>query len=410
MVPPPPAGSPGPSTRIADSLLAPAPGRPPPPGRMHPGALAVGIALRGQLRDRHIDEVRVPEVGGAVREGELHGLGDHVQARRRARTARAQIEGLEDVRDLDQGDASRGGRRKGEDLVAPVAAADRLPPLGLVALQVLDGEDPAPFPHRLGDGPGQAAPVEHVGALGGDQAKRPPQIRLDQAPAGLDGSTVGRKLDRGGLREELRPTQLLPESRRGRVAGPDRESLLGDPNCGLQHLGEGLGAEIRQRPRQPLQQARRRDGEGPEPGGILGEARLQVHVRGGRRRRRLPGVDGHRRAVGQPDQDEAAAADPGVVGIAHAQGEGGGDGCVDGVAARLEHGEARRAGIRLGAHHHAELPDRRCRRGPARSGRGCPRCTSRPGGGLHSERLTVECSWVGRYHIGSGSLLGGRKR
>ncbi len=330
---------------------------------MHAGTLAIRIGLRDQLRDRHIDEVRIPEVGGAVCEGELHGLGNHVQARRRAGAALGQIEGLEDVGDRDQGDAPRRGGRKGEDLVAPVAAADRLPPLCLVALQVLGGEDPAPFPHRLGDRPGQAAPVEHIGALGGDQSKRPRQIRLDQAPPGLDGSRVGRKLDRGCLREVLRPTQLSPELRRDRMARPDREPFLGNLDCGLQHFGEGLGSEIRQGPGQPLHQARRADGEGTEPGGMRGQARLQVHVRAGRRRRRLPGVDGDRPAVGQPDQDEAAAADPGVVGIAHTEGEGGGDGCVDRIAARLEHGEARGTGIRLGAHHHSALPDHRCRRG-----------------------------------------------
>ena len=49
-------------------------------------------------------------------------------------------------------------------------------------------------------------------------------------------------------------------------------------------------------------------------------------------------VDGGEGAVGGVDEDEAAAADTGVVAVGNAEGEGGGDGGVDGIATVSEGG------------------------------------------------------------------------
>ena len=60
---------------------------------------------------------------------------------------------------------------------------------------------------------------------------------------------------------------------------------------------------------------------------------VEEHVARGGGGRGLAAVEGEERAVGAADEHEAAAADAGVVAVHDAQGEGGGDGRVDGVAA-----------------------------------------------------------------------------
>jgi len=70
----------------------------------------------------------------------------------------------------------------------------------------------------------------------------------------------------------------------------------------------------------------------------------------GPQRGRFPAVNGHQLAVGSPDQNEASAADPGVMAVDDAQRQGRGYSRVHGVAAPRERiqGRAGRQGVHGG--------------------------------------------------------------
>ena len=105
-----------------------------------PGIGVGGIEQRG-LRD--FCEVGVAEIVGAVHVGAAHGLGDELDFWCAAVAEFGEVIGPQDVEHLDQRDASRGGRRRAEDLVTVIGAVDRDALLDLVVGEVGFGDEAA---------------------------------------------------------------------------------------------------------------------------------------------------------------------------------------------------------------------------------------------------------------------------
>ena len=83
-------------------------------------ALAGRVVLVDEARDRHVDEIRIAEIHGAVAMHAAHGLDDEMRARDLVELG--EIETVEDVERIDQRDAARGGRRTGDDARAAIVA------------------------------------------------------------------------------------------------------------------------------------------------------------------------------------------------------------------------------------------------------------------------------------------------
>src|SRR5690606_38839340 len=106
-----------------------------------------GVVGTGEQALRHLDEVRVAQVEGAIAIRAPHRL--HHQVRALHLVEPVQFPALQDLQHLRQGDAARRRRRRGDDLPAAVAEADRLALLDSVGRQFLQGPLPAFGVHAL---------------------------------------------------------------------------------------------------------------------------------------------------------------------------------------------------------------------------------------------------------------------
>src|SRR5215469_7283680 len=95
------------------------------------------VALINQLRYGNLREVGIAHELSAIEKRPLEGLGCQVNARCRAVAQLAQIVAFEDVEDLYQRHTSRGRRRRADDVVATIRAADWLPLFYVIRSQVL---------------------------------------------------------------------------------------------------------------------------------------------------------------------------------------------------------------------------------------------------------------------------------
>ena len=118
-----------------------------------------GVVLRDEFLQRHLGEIQVGVVDGPVLVGQLLGLDEEVQVLGRVRLERADVERLQHVEDLQRGDALAVGRDL-PHVVAAIAAADRLDPVGLVVAEVAERKLPAHGLRELDDPLGQLALVE----------------------------------------------------------------------------------------------------------------------------------------------------------------------------------------------------------------------------------------------------------
>ena len=116
-----------------------------------------GVGGREHLLHGHGGEVGVAEVVGAVHVGAAEGFGDEVDLLRRAVAHLAEVVAGEDVEDLQQHDAAGRWRRRGDDVVAAIAAGERLAVFDLVGGEVGGGDQSPALLHGRGEFGGHGA-------------------------------------------------------------------------------------------------------------------------------------------------------------------------------------------------------------------------------------------------------------
>ena len=274
---------------------------------------------------------------------------------------RREVEAGENVEGLDEGDASGGGRRRGEDVVGlavggVVAGQDRAVD-GLVAGEVGRGEQPAVGVHEVGQLLGHFAVVELI-RVGDDALKGVGEVGLAEGLACLVEFAVA-------IEDALRfgeLGQIAAVEGAGFPFGKD-EAFLREPDGGGHVLCEGELAEALLRVDEALDRAGDADGlvaEGGEAGydfaggveihvgrGCAGGALAEVEEVGGGGALPVSGP-----VLGHADEHEASSAEIAGARVGDGQGEADGDCGVDGVAALLEDGEAGVRGVVLDADDH----------------------------------------------------------
>ena len=347
----------------------------PAPGRRREGAgvdarpLCLGVLLPEQALERDLHEVGIAQVGSAIREGELHRLGDDVEAGRATRPARAEIEALEDVEHLEQHDAARGRRRKRVDLDPPVRARHRTAFDGSVGRQVGGTHDAAAARHLVGHLPGNLARVEDRRPLLGNGGQGAGEILLHEQRARLDSTgaaALRRELDPRRLGEALRRQPGLHVAGHARLIGTERKPRGGQPNRWLEHAGKRQCPVLFLHHRQTRHHPGSRYGERTVDGGALGQVGLQVHVARRRSRSGFASVERDQLAVGQSNQDERATAQARREGLRDPDGEGRRNRGVDRVAPDREHLGTRASRVGRGTHHHPLASQARRTRGRVR--------------------------------------------
>lgn len=107
---------------------------------------------------------------------------------------------FENVEDFADDHAAGRWRRRGDDLIAAVIAADRFEFADLIALEILLCENAALVRARLDDGICDRTPIEGVRAFLRNAGKRRRKVRLNQPVADCEGLSIGLQEDRCGGR------------------------------------------------------------------------------------------------------------------------------------------------------------------------------------------------------------------
>ena len=89
------------------------------------GALPGRVILRGQGRNRHLDESRIAEIAGAIGIGALHRLDHDMQRGRRALLHLTHRKTLQDIEGFQEHDAAGRRQRHRDDVKTAIAAAHR---------------------------------------------------------------------------------------------------------------------------------------------------------------------------------------------------------------------------------------------------------------------------------------------
>ena len=202
--------------------------------------IRIGASQQALDWDRHL--IRIPQPAVAVAVGQVHGLhhpmnrGGTVQARGR------QIQGLQDVQQLQQGHATATGGRHGEHRIAPKAAGQGPHQLGAIASQISLANQAAPLLHQPHQGLRRCPLVEAPVTLLGQPAQGGRQQGLAQDLPGLVGLGALVRSARRLEKEAARQGVGLEQSR-GLLQGvteflAHREPLLRQADGRCQHLGQ----------------------------------------------------------------------------------------------------------------------------------------------------------------------------
>ena len=256
----------------------------------------------------------------------------------------------------DSHTAGTGGRR-GDQVVAPIPAGERLAFDHLISPQVGERDEAAVLGHGLGQPPGGFSFVELARAGAGDAPEGAGELGLHEPLAGRvegalleeDAAGVGKKLEFGaGVFQTVREVPGNGEAFRGQL---DRRG---------QQFGPGLAAVVG---RGELEAAH---GAGDADGAVSahalarqGAVRAEVHVAAGRCGRALAEIEEGGASIGEADQHESPAADVARRGMRDRQREPDRDGRIDGVAAGSQHCEAGLGGMNFARHHHGVVRTRR---------------------------------------------------
>ena len=212
--------------------------------------------------------------------------------------------------------------------------------------------------------------VEGVLPLRCELAQGAREIRLAQPPAGLGDPSRGRELDPHRLfAQPRRQARCAQAFQHARVVGADRKALLRQADRRLHHARQRQRAPALLHQREAGHQTGRRHRQRTQQRGAFRHAGPQVHVAARRGRRRLARIHREDRAVGEPEQDEGASADPGRERLADAEGEAGRDRGVHRIAAGLQHLDTGARRVRLGRDDHPAARERGRGPGGPRGGR-----------------------------------------
>ena len=302
------------------------------------GGAGAGIGLVHQPVQRHGAEIRIAHVLLPVRVAALEHLAEQVQLLRRIGRHRRHVELLEHVERLEHNGAARGRRRRGDHLIAAVAAAHRLQLARLEAAQILRVQHAARGAHGGDDRRRHRPLVKAVAALRRDAAQRRRQLRVAE-----DIPDLQRRAVRPAVKTGAGAVFFHVLAVRAQIAIEDRgddKAFLRQADGGRQHPGRGHRAPALKRAQQPGGVAG--DGHSLAAADVLlvrGAAVRQHAVHRGRSaaRRRLaeiekPAVAGLHGA----EHQKAAAAETVGVRLADAEREADGHRRIDGVAARGE--------------------------------------------------------------------------
>ena len=330
---------------------------------------ALDIARIGQALDRHVDEGRIGEEERPVGIGEAARFRDPVN-RVGAGLQRGHVLRFQHAHDLLHGDLARTRRTHAADPVDPIGAADGVPLLDLVGLEVVQGHV-ARIRRMAGDGRhdvlGDLAGVEGIRTFVGDCAQGLGEGRvLENGPDRLR-LAVGLVEIGAGDRIVLKEFLLRQEPVEARR---DRKAVLREAGRGLDHLRPGELAPVPVRGLKKAQGARHADRAAAHHR-IVELHRLAVRTEKalglcGRRRHLAPVERRHGRSV--PEDHEGAAADAGALRLDEIEDELNGNRGVDGAAAGGKNLPAGLGGQRIGRGNHVL----RCgASGFERASRGC---------------------------------------
>ena len=125
------------------------------------------------------------------KKGASHRLGNSVERPRRIAAVGLEVEPTEDVEHLAEDDAAARGGPDAVDVVAAECRVDRWSDLGLIGLQVVEGDEAAMLDHIARDELCGLAGVEVVRSRGGDPIQGAGEFGLDESVAGAPGRAVG---------------------------------------------------------------------------------------------------------------------------------------------------------------------------------------------------------------------------
>ena len=268
---------------------------------------------------------------------------------RGAEAGRLQVVLADDVQLLQQNMAAGVGGRFVHGIVAVIGGDGFLPAGGAVG-QVGHRQQAALLVAEADDGGGDVPAIEGVPPLFGNDAQSAGQVGLAQDVAGAQrvaAAVAGEYVAAGG---ELAQQGIAGNGRR-QVVGYG-EAILGQGDGGRQGFGQGQAPVLAVDIQPGVEQARHGHAQNALHGDAAGVAFQGGGVGGG------AGAVAHAQAVGGGvvGHNEAVAADAGHQGFHDAQGGGGGDGGVKGVAAALEDADAGLGGHGVAGAHHSVAP------------------------------------------------------
>src|SRR5262249_22458531 len=109
----------------------------------------IGIRLRQQLLDRHFDECRVCGCRCPIDEVDLLHLSQQMERVRSAKPKRSDVVFLENIEHLDDVEGPRYGRRRADDVVAAIRAAQGIASNCTIAVQILPSNVSARSCHMI---------------------------------------------------------------------------------------------------------------------------------------------------------------------------------------------------------------------------------------------------------------------
>ena len=194
-----------------------------------------GVGFRYQARQRNVDARGIAEERRAVGIGELHRL-DHEMHAARIVGRKIRI-AFEDVEDLDQDRAAGRRRRHRHDVVAAIAAAQRLPVDRLIGLEIVRRHQAAGGAHGGHDFLRDRALVEGPRSVAGDGGERVGEVALQQGRAGAERPAVVLEENLGRGRPALQARFRARQRIRDVIL--DREALARETYGGCDQLRQG---------------------------------------------------------------------------------------------------------------------------------------------------------------------------
>ena len=322
-----------------------------------------GIFLRYQPGDRHLHGIGVAHECRAIGVSALHRLGNDVQRLLAAELCK--IVAFEDVEHLDQMNATGGGRRHRNNVIAAIGPADRLAQDRAVIFHVLGGHDPAGLAHGGDDLVRDRTFVKSFRPVAGNRPQRDRKVGLQQILARHQHGAVAVEKNRRA-RLPARDARLGQRQCIGNVVD-DLHSVAGERDRRFDQFGERQfsGTVFFVRQRQTRDSARHADGQRRVARFFrIGFAvRVEKHFLGRGRRRGFAIVDrGIFARLAEVNDHEAAAADIAGARVSHRKRKADRNRRVDRVAAAIQNFNPDTGSALLLRDHHAVAGGDRLRR------------------------------------------------